>query len=350
MNRTLLPPKDARRILFNVPLQPVQGTRFQPTGFPDLGAATYQAGDTDCLLVESAQSMANRLEAQIWDDGTQALREPFKGLSYVRVTAPDGKFLTASCLEAHRLNSAYIEKSEGPFFSKDLVNMIGVDKKKPIDRTSFTRAVLLYDANALLHGLFLESLDGRLRIARAVSAFIEAHHVGVAASGGVKNDRVQAETKSEKDEDGKKKGGAGEGFGNVPFHREEFVAREIVAYVNLDQEQLRGYGLPEVATDLLLLLALYKVRSLFDGGLRLRTACDLAVDPGYAFKAEAPAAYTLPPVADLEAAIRARIKDCAEAGLFGGEHGVTTVSFSADAKGTRKSGKKDTDEPDSDNA
>ena len=30
------------RLLFTVPLRPVQGDRFQPTGFPNLGAATYQ--------------------------------------------------------------------------------------------------------------------------------------------------------------------------------------------------------------------------------------------------------------------------------------------------------------------
>ena len=64
---------DSRRLLIEANLQPVQGKRFQPTGFPDLGPATYQAGDTACLLLESAQSMANRLENTIWDesrDGT----------------------------------------------------------------------------------------------------------------------------------------------------------------------------------------------------------------------------------------------------------------------------------------
>ena len=30
------------RLLLEVPLKPLQGSRFQPTGFPDLGAATYR--------------------------------------------------------------------------------------------------------------------------------------------------------------------------------------------------------------------------------------------------------------------------------------------------------------------
>mgnify|MGYP001555964026 FL=1 len=56
--------KDAPRLLVEAKLKPLQGTRFQPTGFPNLGAATYQGpGGVDMLLVESAQSMANRLES-----------------------------------------------------------------------------------------------------------------------------------------------------------------------------------------------------------------------------------------------------------------------------------------------
>src|SRR5579875_670414 len=59
----------AQRLLIEAKLKPLQGTRFQPTGFPNLGAATYQGpGGVDMLLVESAQSMANRLEAVCWDE------------------------------------------------------------------------------------------------------------------------------------------------------------------------------------------------------------------------------------------------------------------------------------------
>ena len=55
--------KDSNRLLIEVELEPIQGERFQPTGFPDLGAAEIQLNDnTASLLVESAQSMANRLE------------------------------------------------------------------------------------------------------------------------------------------------------------------------------------------------------------------------------------------------------------------------------------------------
>ena len=58
--------------VLNLTLRPVVGFRFQPTGFPDLGAATYQAhvsgeGWVQALHLESPQSMANRLELCTWD-------------------------------------------------------------------------------------------------------------------------------------------------------------------------------------------------------------------------------------------------------------------------------------------
>ena len=59
-----------------------RAARKAPSGsfHPDLGPATYTlADDTEMLLVESAQSMANRAEAVCWDEASTdlvpALRE-----------------------------------------------------------------------------------------------------------------------------------------------------------------------------------------------------------------------------------------------------------------------------------
>src|SRR6266446_1165348 len=108
--------KSEPRILIVVALKPVAGSRIQPTGFPDLGPATYEApdgngGTVSTLLVESAQSMANRLEAVCWDEATEDLVDELKGLPYVRVKLAglgDGNDTTSSILEFHRLNSPYI--------------------------------------------------------------------------------------------------------------------------------------------------------------------------------------------------------------------------------------------------
>ncbi len=256
---------NARRVLFNIPLQPIQGERFQPTGFPSLGAATYQTRSGAALLVESAQSMANRLETTIWDEANNRPIAAANGISYIRVERK-GSFLTSSILEAHRINSPYLLEGKDKSFFNELREALGGLEEGPINRKLLAETIFAYDANALIHGVFLakkELAGGRLRIARALSAFIEANGVEVAASGGVKNDHVNpsGETKT--------------GFGNVPFSRDEYTAKEIMLYINLDLDQIRGYGLSEVATRLLIVLALYKVRSLLSGALRLRTACDL---------------------------------------------------------------------------
>lgn len=314
MSIDLTPLKDARRVLFSVRLEPVQGTRFQPTGFPDLGAAVYQAGETIYLLVESPQSMANRLEAVCWDDATNDLRPPLKGLSYIRVEQ-DGEYLTSSIMEAHRINSPYILESKDRSFFELLKDDVARLAEGPIDRQALAAALLRYDANSLLHGVFLAKKDlagGRLRVARALSAFIEADGVQVAASGGVKNDHVNPG------------GDTSKGFGNVPFHREEYTAETITAYFNLDLGQIRGYGLGEEVERMLVLLALYKIRALLDGDLRLRTACDLALTDGASsIMADSPSGFELPTLKALEDDLRAAISACRDRMA-----GVTTVVYS----------------------
>ena len=314
-----------RRLLLSVPLRPVQGHRFQPTGFPDLGAATYQAPidenhSVSCLLVESPQSMANRLESTIWDSASNELIDCCQGLSYVRVNDPDGNYLTSSIEEAHRLNSVYIEAADNGDFHKKLEEETGFDDKRPVNRGQFLNTVLRYDCNSLLHGVFLESVGGRLRVARAVSAFIEADNVEVVASGGVKNDHVRPGTESGRT--------AAEGYGNVPFPREEYAAERITAYFNLDLAQIRGYGLPEPAERLLVALGLYKIAALLDGDLRLRTACDFVVAANGPIEADRPSGFTLPDTDAVEKEVRDAVAACQSANLFAGENGVTTVTYS----------------------
>jgi len=316
-NAILDPLKNVPRLLLTIPLKPLQGDRFQPTGFPSLGAATYQTKDDQKLLVESAQSMANRFEATCWDTAVNGPVAALAGISHVTVTRK-GAFLTDSMLEAHRLNSAYIEKSKGDFFSETLVEAIGVDKSEPIDRKRFLATLLKYDIGSLVHGVFLESLDGRLRIARTLSSFIEASGVMVAPSGGAKIDRIQAGKDDEKTASG--------GFGNVPFSRDEFVADRIDLHINLDLAQIRGFGLGNEAEQLLILLALYRVRKLVDGDLRLRTACDLEPVDSNNLVAARPEGFVIPSLTKLENALKSAIKACKDLMVH------TTVTFEDDLK------------------
>jgi CRISPR-associated protein Csb1 len=321
--------EEANRLLLTVRLRPVQGDRFQPTGFPSLGAATYQTIDGVKLLVESAQSMANRLETTCWDDSAKAPVAALKGISHVTVRRK-GEFLTDSMLEAHRINSPYLLAGKDRSFFEKLKLELGGLEEGPIDRKKLVEALLRFDVGSLIHGVFLEKIAGRLRLARALSGFIEALGVSVAASGGVKNDHVNpsGDTKS--------------GFGNVPFSRDEFVADRIECYFNLDLAQIRGYGLSNAATELLILLALYRMRKLLDGDLRLRTACDLEVDGDTAMSAR-PEGFVLPALKVLDVAVRAAIDSC-QAQM---EH--TTVAFEDElkqGKGDEESGDENGDDAD----
>lgn len=306
----------APRLLIEVDLRPVQGTRFQPTGFPDLGAATYRLHDgTEMLLVESAQSMANRLEAVCWDEAAGDLAAPLRGLPYVMVMQ-DGRPLTNSLLESHRLNSPYILEGEDKSFFNRLQGELGAMEKGPVDVKLLANTLLKYDANGLLHGVFLakkELAGGRLRLPRALSAFIEAANVGVAANGGVKMDRVDPT------------GDARAGFGHVPFHRDEYTAERITAYFNLDLAQLRAYGLGEAAEKLLIGLALFKIRRFLAEGLRLRTACDLEPVAG-GVRVVRPAGFELPEPEALSEALPRLIAAVAAEGRFA-EPPVTRVNY-----------------------
>lgn len=281
--------ENAPRLLLRAKLKPLQGTRFQPTGFPEIGAAQYEGPDgTPMLLVESAQSMANRMEAVCWDKVADDWVEPLKGLPVIKVNDKDGKPLTNSVLEAHRINSPYILEGQDKTVHDRLKNELADMEEGIVDLRKLAKVLSSLDVNALLHGVFLakkELAGGRLRLPRALSAFIEANDSKVAASGGVKNDSVNPS------------GDTSKGFGNVPFSRDEFVSPEINAYFNLDLAQLRGYGLSNSVYDLLVTLALYKIRAFLEYGLRLRTACDLECD---SFDIQRPQGFELPSLSELE--------------------------------------------------
>jgi CRISPR-associated protein Csb1 len=304
--------KSAPRLLITATLQPVLGTRFQPTGFPDLGAAKYSTADgKDMLLVESAQSMANRLETVAFDAIANTWVAPLAGLPFVAVTDKSGAPITNSLLEAHRLNSPYILEGTDKTFFTALRKELGADEEGRVDLQKLAAVLLKYDINSLLHGVFIakkEISGGRMRLPRALTAFIEASEVKVAASGGVKNDSVNPA------------GDAKKGFGNVPFHRDEFTGN-ITAFFNLDLSQIRGYGLGEAVENLLVAVALYKIRALLDSPFRPRTACDLEVT---VITVKRPDAYTLPTLAELTDALPGLIKAASD--RFAAP-AVTTVVF-----------------------
>src|SRR5579859_4024826 len=267
------------RTVLEVELEPLAGSLFQPTGFPDLGAAEFKrpaedgtAEATDSLLVESAQSIANWLEATTWDSARAGQAEPLGALPYLRIVSPDGAFLSSSRLEAHRLASAYVmDGTIGGVSGRNwLAERLGLVKGRPLDHRAVARACFRLDPVSLIHGVFFARKEWpwQPKIARAVTGFIEASGVRPVISGGVKRDGVINEAKG---------GNTAKGYGTVPHHRVEYTAQKITGYFTVDHEQFRSYGLSEPATALLGALADFEIGTLLDHGLRLRTRCDLDV-------------------------------------------------------------------------
>jgi CRISPR-associated protein Csb1 len=307
---------EAPRLLVEAELRPLQGERFQPTGFPNLGPATYSnSRNIQLLLVESAQSMANRLEAVCWDESTDDWVPALRGLPLIKVIDADNKPLTNSVLESHRLNSPYILEGKDETVLNILKRRLASFEQGRVDLSELAKVLLSLDTNALLHGVFLakkELAGGRLRLPRVLTAFIEAENVRVVSSGGVKNDSVDP------------KGDTAKGFGNVPFARDEYTADRIVAYFNVDLTQIRAFRFSSNAESLIIELALYKITAILSGGLRLRTACDLAVaSPAVV---TAPDGYQLPTFADLRLELPALIEAVSSDDLFS-KPAVTTVIY-----------------------
>lgn len=315
------------RLLITAKLKPIAGTRFQPTGFPDLGAAQYKLSDgTEMLLVESAQSMANRLEEICWDKNENNWVKPLRGLPCVMVVDENNNPLTNSVLEAHRLNSPYILEAKCPKTDKTFKEIIReelkVAEERPVEINLLVKSLVNYDINSLLHGIFFsqkEIAGGRMRIPRALTAFIEASNVTEAHSGGVKFDRVDPS------------GDAAAGRGNVPYHRTEFCG-DITAYFILDLALIKSYGLGEKFETLLQAIALFKILKFMQVGLRLRTACDLELDGQIQVKR--PSNILLPALDEIENELPELIKQA-----YGDDKTDRRITLKADLKKIKKSSK-----------
>jgi CRISPR-associated protein Csb1 len=359
----LAPLRDVPRLLIEAELRPLQGTRFQPTGFPNLGAARYTAFDRaggderhlrEDILVESPQSMANLLEDICWQEAKNDWIEELASLPLVRVLDAQERPLTNSVLESHRLASSYILDAHAPDKSPyPFVSLLEESIKKsiapngPLSVPELAKFVVKHCPNTLIHGVFFSNNfhkdrigQGRLRLPRLLSAFIEAHDAKTASSGGAKLDRQDAS--------GKNDGGSAEtGYGNVPFARDEYTAAKIVAYFNLDLAQLRAFGFSAELHDLIIALALLKIQRRLALGFHRRTACKLAVAGGPKYEVTTEGVkrrpVTVPSLSDLNReAMQGLIERARKKGGLG--NGLTLM-WTGPAKG-KKSSKKDAEPAD----
>ncbi|MYA43568.1 MAG: type I-U CRISPR-associated protein Cas7 [Gemmatimonadetes bacterium] len=305
------------RVLITAEMHLAHGSFFQPTGFPDIGACIYTdgTGKRRCL-VESEQSMANRLEA-VCMKAPGVWREPLAGeLPVIRVEDKEGHLLATNLTEPHRIASSYVLEglfqtggetdengqpdNEKTTLKAKVEEHVGIDGKVwPLDeRDKLTQLVFALDPAAMLHGFqFMQWEAVGLRAARLLHARLEATLAGGDGEvhyGLVKVDGIEpgasAAAKSNK--------------GQSIAARARYVPESIEATFEIDVLALREKPLlaarngkaaantsrNEEARRFLLALALWKIHRFltnapsFDartgdtmGALRLRADCSLAV-------------------------------------------------------------------------
>ena len=117
----------------------------------------------------------------------------------------------------------------------------------------------------------------------------------------------------------------------MPYPRDEYVSPKITAFFNLDLAQIRSFGFASSVENLLIAIALYKIRLFLDVGLRLRTACDFDL---VTLRATRPSAYVVPTASEFESALPNMISEAAKSAGFAG---ITRVVWDG---GKNKKGKK----------
>jgi len=280
------------RVLITAALTLTKRHFLQPTGFPDIDACIYRdkEGRRWCL-VESEQSMSNRLEAVsmkspgVWVDD-------LKGLPLIAVKNKDDDLLATNLTEPHRLASSYVLESKRTGNAADMralfEDKLGLRSGGdfwPLDkRPDLEKLVFALDPAALLHGFqFVQWKFVGLRQARLIHARLEAEladdpevHYGM-----VKWDAIEPE--STREERANK--------GQSIAAKSRIVPKDVTATFEIDLLALKSLSLEANRKRFLLGLTLWKIgaflanRASFDPrsrstgpSLRLRADCYLTCD------------------------------------------------------------------------
>lgn len=265
---------DFPAIAFRLALESYGPTAIQLPTYQDVGNAIYNRPDgKQNGILDTHGSMANRLEAVVWDEATDTVIPCLAEMPFVKVLTQGGELLTTSLHESHRLNSPYVFKSKlgdgttfEDWFGKQLQATDG-------DRVKMAQLFARVDPMSLVHGTFMsyskqfEVQGGGAKVTAALSGFAEASNVQPVEYGTQKSDRISA-----RQSEGKK---SKEGFGTFQTSATLWSPESIDAYFHLDIDLLRSYQLGDDFTDWAIAVSLLKMLRFIDRGLRLRSRCIL---------------------------------------------------------------------------
>ncbi len=277
------------RVIITAKLTLATGAFLQPTGFPDIGSCIYTDADGNRrCLVESEQSMANRLEAVCMKSPGHWVDE-LKHLPVIEVRDANNCLLATNLTEPHRIASSYVleGKLNGSDVKSMLTDRLGLGEggaSWPLDRReSLEKLVFALDPAALLHGFqFVQWKFVGLRQTRLLSARLECLlaeepevHYGM-----VKFDLIEPSSQGE---------GTNKGQSIAAKSRVVAARDGIKATFDIDLLGLKNLAVDESQKKFLLALALWKIGALlsnqasFDArsrqtspSLRLRADCYLS--------------------------------------------------------------------------
>jgi len=276
------------RVIITARLGLANGTFLQPTGFPDIGSCIYTdaEGKKRCLI-ESEQSMANRLEAV-------CMKAPgywVDDLNYLPVieVRDNGTLLATNLTEPHRIASSYVLESKlnGSDVKSTLEKKLELrngGSTWPLDkRAALEKLVFALDPAALLHGFqFVQWKFVGLRQTRLLSARLECELADEpeVQYGMVKFDLIEPGAQAE---------GTNKGQSIAAKSRVVPAKDGIKATFDIDLLGLKSLALEEKQKKFLLALALWKIgaflsnKPAFDArsrqtspALRLRADCYLS--------------------------------------------------------------------------
>ncbi len=288
--------KGASPLVLTATLEPIVGDRFQPAGFPEIGHVIYKAprkdgGTENVCIVDSAASMANHLESVCQRSAHDLdLVEDLDGLPYLRcvTNTTEGKeptnereVVVTSLTEGHRIASSYFldgvplrnggAKGDDTF-EDDLVTRFGIvlpgsskAHPPPAKWWDVFKTIFEADPNSLVHGVLFP--QWQIKIPRALTAHLEAFGAGRVDRSGVKFDRLGKTTS-----------------GQPIFAVDDATAESIRATFVLDVSLIRSFGrktggstlgLSDKQQELLVAIALWKIRRLLESPFRYRSGCYL---------------------------------------------------------------------------
>jgi len=277
------------RVIITAKLTISAGAFLQPTGFPDIGPCIYTDSDGNrrCLM-ESEQSMANRLEAVCMKSPGHWV-DDLRQLPVIEVRDANNCLLATNLTEPHRIASSYVleGKLNGSDVKSILAGKLGLGEggaSWALDgRESLEKLVFALDPAALLHGFqFVQWKFVGLRQTRLLSARLECLlaeepevHYGM-----VKFDLIEPSSQGE---------GTNKGQSIAAKSRVVPAKDGIKASFDIDLIGLKNLAVSTPQKRFLLALALWKIgallsnRASFDArsrqtgpSLRLRADCYLS--------------------------------------------------------------------------